>query len=349
MPKERLDYLDMAKGVGIFLVILGHIEYLEESAMSFIYSFHMPLFFVIGGILVYIKEKPVPQPKDSIKKRAYGTLIPYISFSLILLTMYVFEYFVQPERITSRELLRRFVDAFTGYGLHTLWFLPVYFGADSLFVLLRYCFGRKAHGEYKISAAILILVFLSLGIRCRFRLEQYPVMEKPILLQIFMNVLIVFLRVFLVLPFFWSGWHFAKTDCFHEKRGWNLGAGALLFTLGALMSRHISILDLHYLYITPAHYVVAAALCIGLLMILKALPVSRMLSYLGRNSLVIMCTHAPMYVLYYISLGMFFVRKFIPMTDPIFCVAITLMVCFAEIPIIWIFNHYFNYLLGRRL
>ena len=56
MPNKRLYYLDMAKGVGIFLVILGHIEYLDPDIKRWISSFHMPLFFVVGGILAYIKE-----------------------------------------------------------------------------------------------------------------------------------------------------------------------------------------------------------------------------------------------------------------------------------------------------
>lgn len=44
MQQKRLDYLDMAKGIGIFLVILGHIEYIQEDTLKWISSFHMPLF-----------------------------------------------------------------------------------------------------------------------------------------------------------------------------------------------------------------------------------------------------------------------------------------------------------------
>ena len=104
MPKKRLDYLDMAKGVGIFLVVLGHIEYLSESAMRWIYSFHMPLFFVIGGILAYQKEPESPYMlKAQWRRRAKGILIPYASFSIMMLTMRVFELIFQPERITGGE------------------------------------------------------------------------------------------------------------------------------------------------------------------------------------------------------------------------------------------------------
>lgn len=44
MAKERVTYLDMAKGVGILLVILGHEADLPLAARQFVTSFHMPLF-----------------------------------------------------------------------------------------------------------------------------------------------------------------------------------------------------------------------------------------------------------------------------------------------------------------
>ena len=135
-----------------------------------------------------------------------------------------------------------------------------------------------------------------------------------------------------------------------ERSGFVMGegAGALLFAVGAYASQQSSILDLHYLYIYPIHYLTASVSCIGLLELMRVLPASRILSYLGQNSLVIMCTHGPMYVLYYVSLGMFFVRKLIPMTDSVLYGWIAVAACAAEVPVIWIFNRYFSYLLGRK-
>lgn len=56
---ERIGYIDTAKAVGIILVFMGHcsnvvsIPYLH----NFIYSFHMPLFFVLAGW--FIKENTI--------------------------------------------------------------------------------------------------------------------------------------------------------------------------------------------------------------------------------------------------------------------------------------------------
>ena len=53
LQKERLDWIDIAKEFGIILVIVGHC--LCGNNLSYlIFSFHMPLFFVIDGIFYTI-------------------------------------------------------------------------------------------------------------------------------------------------------------------------------------------------------------------------------------------------------------------------------------------------------
>ncbi len=348
MPKTRLYYLDMAKGVGIFLVILGHIEYLAPGVQRWISSFHMPLFFVVGGVLAYRKEDSKDSWKEQLKRRARGTLIPYASFSIMMLTMRTFEYFVQPERITERELAKEFVESLTGYGLYTLWFLPAYFFSGALFALLCRRLRRKQHFEWLLSLTVFILTALALGITFAVHADRYPVTEETLLWHAGMGVLIVFLRMLLVLPFFWLGRWYKKMEKTNERKLFLFLTGMGLFLAGTLGARGLPGMDLHYLCLSPLHYGVAAVSCMGILNMLRALPASRILSYLGQNSLIIMCTHAGMYVLYYVSLGMFFVRKFIPMTDPVLYVCITIMTCVAEVPIIYIFNHYFGHLLGKK-
>ena len=59
--KTRLEYLDAAKGLGILLVILGHIyawnpNINRKILVTWIYSFHMPLFFIVSGMLIKYKN-----------------------------------------------------------------------------------------------------------------------------------------------------------------------------------------------------------------------------------------------------------------------------------------------------
>jgi len=341
MSEKRLDYLDMAKGIGIFLVVLGHIEFIQESTLRFIFSFHMPLFFVIGGMLGFLTKEQEKSVLDVLRKKAQGILLPYASFSLILLTMAVTGYLVNPDGVPGETLARQFIDSFTGYGLHTLWFLPAYFLANTSFYLLN----RYQKPIWR-NVTILALAALALGVSKGFGLKEYVTWDCSLAGFAGWNLLIVFLRAILAQPFLLLGWYLAK-ELPKLPKGVQRSLPLLLF-LGSLLAGKLPIFDLHYLYVEPLHYLSAALSCTGLLCLVRMLPKSLVLSWLGRNSLIIMCTHASLYVIYYVSLGMFFIRKFVPMTEPVFNISVAVWVCIAEIPIVWIFHRYFRHLLGRK-
>lgn len=46
--KNRLEWLDAVRGVGITLVVLGHTA-LPPIGYVLIYAFHVPLFFIVAG------------------------------------------------------------------------------------------------------------------------------------------------------------------------------------------------------------------------------------------------------------------------------------------------------------
>ena len=48
---KRIEYIDIAKGIGILLVVMGHNDFALVSPFAYklIYSFHMPLFFFLSG------------------------------------------------------------------------------------------------------------------------------------------------------------------------------------------------------------------------------------------------------------------------------------------------------------
>ncbi len=53
-------WIDVTKGIGILLVILGHNNF-DQSFLTVIHTFNMPLFFFITGYLFHYKKyKPNP-------------------------------------------------------------------------------------------------------------------------------------------------------------------------------------------------------------------------------------------------------------------------------------------------
>lgn len=78
MINTRTNYIDLARFVGIYAVVLGHFAPFEGVAdgigRELIYMFHVPLFFVISGML----SKPA-----SISRTFYSLMIPYFIYNII--------------------------------------------------------------------------------------------------------------------------------------------------------------------------------------------------------------------------------------------------------------------------
>lgn len=85
MPEEtkRIEALDIAKGVGIILVIIGHMS--SSYLRDWIYSFHMPLFFIISGIC--FKTEKYPSFLPFLKQRFRTLAIPTLALYFIILLL----------------------------------------------------------------------------------------------------------------------------------------------------------------------------------------------------------------------------------------------------------------------
>ncbi len=123
MPK-RVQYIDIAKGIGILLVVLAHNDLKGYHPMlhRFIYAFHMPLFFFLSGIFF----KP-ERPFKEIFTRRFNTLMkPLIFIILFIYGVSVFFGKMSFAMAFSRLLKSLYM---TGPYLNwvQLWFLPVLF------------------------------------------------------------------------------------------------------------------------------------------------------------------------------------------------------------------------------
>lgn len=49
MVEKRVEWIDMAKGIGLLFVFLGHLK--TPFLATWIYTFHMPLFFFLSGLV----------------------------------------------------------------------------------------------------------------------------------------------------------------------------------------------------------------------------------------------------------------------------------------------------------
>ncbi len=89
----RLDYIDVSKAIGVYLTILGHLVIFNWKAFRFIFSFHMPLFFIIAGFIWY-NRKDLPNFKKFLKNQVKHYIIPFcIVFLLSIIQCILFPEF----------------------------------------------------------------------------------------------------------------------------------------------------------------------------------------------------------------------------------------------------------------
>lgn len=50
MESKRIEWIDIAKGIGMLLVIMGHSVGFGSFLHNLIFAFHMPLFFCFRGL-----------------------------------------------------------------------------------------------------------------------------------------------------------------------------------------------------------------------------------------------------------------------------------------------------------
>lgn len=88
--KNRIASIDIAKGIGIISVVLGHLLGEGQYLRDFIYAFHMPLFFIISGFLFHNKKFI-----NSLKTLFKTLYIPYffiIIFDSLIYILYIYIY-----------------------------------------------------------------------------------------------------------------------------------------------------------------------------------------------------------------------------------------------------------------
>lgn len=158
----RLRYIDLTKGFAIVLMLLGHTMTTVNKVHMWIYSFHMPIFFIICGILIYTKEsqdKSKYKTGDLVIRRLYTAGIPYFIFGFLLAGFYSILNIIANEPLSFGT---RLFKLFTFQGIDSLWFLPIYVFADIVMI----CVGSNtkvfAKGCYRFAVAALsfIIVFL---------------------------------------------------------------------------------------------------------------------------------------------------------------------------------------------
>ena len=140
--KQRLEYIDNAKALLIFMVAFAHIlNYANPQysikpytlTQAFITSFHMPAFFLITGLLFKNEKWREQRWGAFLLSRVRSLLIPYLFFETLAV---LYLHFVL-HSVTLAEGIWRMVTLRCNVGAD--WFLPAMFLANVFyFVTVKY-------------------------------------------------------------------------------------------------------------------------------------------------------------------------------------------------------------------
>lgn len=123
---NRIKWIDTAKGLGLLCVILGHlgVPYLS----TWIYTFHMPLFFFLSGIVFSGRKYRFG---EYLKRKMKSLVLPYFTLGGGIFLFFCIVYAVQRQPISAYgEMLKCFL---VQEHFWTVWFLACLFLVELLY------------------------------------------------------------------------------------------------------------------------------------------------------------------------------------------------------------------------
>lgn len=272
--KNRIEYLDTAKGIGILLVVLGHVIP-RGIVWSIIYNFHMPFFIFCSGIFF---------DKSKTSKRIFHTTVDYISLSLFG----IFIWFLLFENIIyiKQSIFNIFVGGFSPYHsifpVEALWYLPCL-----ILIILEYHFISKIENLYIRSTVIIFIAVLGLIL-----LNHHNTIPSYYNLDI----------SFFLLPFYYVGnvitnnSKILKLDFSFNRTITFFLIGIIIYTAVSIFNGNVNIYKAFYgknfiLYYFAALLGITLFLLLSNFICIKLHILSIPLSFIGKHTLVIMATH----------------------------------------------------------
>ena len=164
--EQRAEWIDVVRGLGMLCVILGHIS---SPLKPYIYSFHMPYFFILSGFLFK------PGIKDYTTKLFKRLIIPYFILCLINL---IIQSIIQFQSLGIYSISNYLFGIVWSYGTtkympncSPLWFLTCLFIS---LVLFNYIYSKLYGIKYFIVIWFLFFAGIYLG-----NLLNYFVLPLP--------------------------------------------------------------------------------------------------------------------------------------------------------------------------
>lgn len=340
MTVKRISYIDMAKGIGIILVVAGHSGFLSESALTWIMSFHMPLFFILSGMLLSHTNADRQNMSSFLKKKARSILIPYFSFSALSI---LFSAILDNASFAS-YLPNALLQTFTFYGISVLWFLPALFLGETVFLFIR----KKT--TLLVSGILYLVICLLTVLGANTYHYHYVIDFENIMSLLGAYFIAVFVRTGIAISFLAMGYYLQHfVFCAEKKKALYALSSVLFLLLNIFLSARNGKVDLNYMLFNNYLLYFSAALFGSLFVIClcAALPTWTPILAAGKHSLIIMATHMNcrfLGICYAVGNVAVTLLPFLRNTGYILICSLTMII--LEIIAIYSINRFFPFLIG---
>lgn len=279
--KKRIGYIDMAKGLAIILVIVGHSSFVPHIAKMILYIFHIPLFFFLSGFTLNVRK--YESFSGYCLNKVKSLVLPFFWLNSFV---FLFQLFVMyPDQVLSFNILHFIKQLLLSDRLHIyfqLWFLNVLFLAHifSYFILKR----RWNLGQWVIIIlSLLVLVYLGQKV---YESGYYLIW----------NIDLVPVAMIFILLGVWTKSNLHQLEKYFSV--YFLPVGVILTVLVGGMNYRLSgnqIVDLYYQQIGN-HFLFYLAAISGIwsvLIFFKTLPESSVMKSIGQKTLIYYGVHSP--------------------------------------------------------
>lgn len=272
MSQKRIEFIDLAKGICIILVVLGHCG--ARINLPGLEIVRMPLYFILSGLFF----KDYGGGYNFFIRKTNKILIPFIFFYLLGCMAYYGIKFLAPQLlITSAGGI---LDVFNNRQFFNgpIWFLLCLFWCNIIFCQITLHIKREW---------LRIITVIALGV------TGLLLGRSGVFIPLFIDV------AFTALPFFAFGYYLKKSDILYPNRYdrycilfamvfWGI-AYILTITTDYRLSLHYNVLE------GWSTYFISITSVLAILFLCKTIKHVPFVSYCGRYSIVLLCVHHMIY------------------------------------------------------
>ena len=371
VQKKRLAEPDIARFICISMVIMQHSGLVPNTLFQFLIMFDIPLFFFLSG---FVSAKSTKKQTFSayLKEKTKRLMLPYFLFYAVDLLVYFILQTIKKAPIDLYAIRHNLILLFTLFGVSVVWFLSALYFSD---IVTHLFLSVKKAGKIILLILILSVFIIARIVRTPFEdwyVQVYSINNGivPVLPDAAYYLAGTILRIPMCVAFYATGYHIG--DIMEKPRyqsmleKWNKLSHGFRIALSLIIAWFLFVISFyasvsnevgnlavyHYgnrtlLYLIAAITGMAATMFLShAIVLLRIKSLTFLLSYFGKNTLIILLTHLDFYILITamrITEHIPFIRSRLVFRLP----AILFFTLLIEVPVIEIINRYFPFLIGK--